>query len=280
MLFVIGYPRSGTTLARLMLDAHPSIAVAGETGLFDVAAQAGGSGTPRLTLRALLLAHDGWYNLGLTTEQLDAALTFSPFTVPQAIRRIYAAYASKHGKPSAGDKSCANWTAMDLIARVFPAARFLHIIRDPRDAIASIRQTPFAPTHNARALAADWRYAIQAARSGAAALGVPYREVFYKRLVTETETVLQNVCTWLGVVYDPVMLNYTATAKARFGEMTRARDAAGNLMSAEQLAALHANLDQPPSTASIGRYLIDLTAEDQQAAEDGAGDLLAEVEAA
>ena len=61
------------------------------------------------------------------------------------LRAFYRGYAAARGKTRYGDKTPMHATDIDVLSRVLPEARFIHIIRDGRDVAASLRGLPFAP---------------------------------------------------------------------------------------------------------------------------------------
>src|SRR5687767_6473996 len=96
--FVVGVGRSGTTLLRLMLDAHPEVAIPAETHFLR-----------KVVDRDVDLDKDGfvrtlaeaatWPNMALDTAALQRAVDeLDAFTVPDAIRAFYKLYARRFGK--------------------------------------------------------------------------------------------------------------------------------------------------------------------------------------
>lgn len=105
MPFIIGAPRSGTTLLRFMLDAHPEMAIPPETGFVPLA---GGLGRQDFFDR---LTHfppgaPNWSDFGLDASDFRAGLDqIDPFTCSQGLRTFYRLYAAKHDKPRYGEKT-------------------------------------------------------------------------------------------------------------------------------------------------------------------------------
>ena len=61
------------------------------------------------------------------------------------LRAFYRGYAAARGKTHYGDKTPTHIADIDVLSRVLPEARFIHMIRDGRDVAASLRGLPFAP---------------------------------------------------------------------------------------------------------------------------------------
>src|SRR3990167_7570563 len=134
MPVIVGAPRSGTTLLRLMLDAHPDLAIPPETG-FVVAASALDASTSDLrarfldTVTAFPPQAPNWEDFGLAREALaEAVQALEPFTVADGLRAFYRLYAQRLGKPRWGEKTPDYSLHIDAIAALLPEARFVHLI--------------------------------------------------------------------------------------------------------------------------------------------------------
>lgn len=219
MPVVVGVARSGTTLLRLMLDAHPALAVPPETGFVPLVADLAETGTAlRERVLATLLGADTWSDFGLAPEVLRAALdAVEPFDAAGGLRAFYRLHAARFGKTRRGDKTPTYCTALDRIRRVLPEARFVHLIRDGRDTALSVAGLWFAPGRDPETLAHAWRTQIEAAR--AEGLGRPdYLEVHYEALVTHPRHELERICAFVALPYNPAMERWYETAPARLAE--------------------------------------------------------------
>ena len=144
--FIVGVGRSGTTLLRLMLDAHPDLAIPGETHfLLDLLAQ-NENGPARDRIFRAMIEAPTWPNLAVSESTFKAALDeVEPFSVPDAIRTFYRLYAQRFGKDRWGDKTPPYRSCMTGIQQLLPEAYFIHIIRDGRDVALSYRGLWFGP---------------------------------------------------------------------------------------------------------------------------------------
>lgn len=274
--FVVGVPRSGTTLLRLLLDAHPELAIPSETGFGLVLAERpGGYATPGELLDRLE-ALPTWGDLATSRDELTALIAGLPrWDSADALRAYYRGYAAAHGKPRWGDKTPMHVEHMPVIAAAFPEARFVHIIRDGRGVLASLRGLPFAPGDGSvEAIAGYWRDVIACARSAAPTLP-HYHEVRYEQLVREPEPTLRGVCEFLRLDFDPVMLDAHENVRARFNEVAAIRAAGGfdNAPAADR--ALYENHLRPPLAARAGAWREELSAADVDEFERIGGDTLA-----
>ncbi len=139
MPFIVGSPRSGTTLLRFMLAAHSDLAIPPETGfpaISQVTRRRADLG-PEALLRIITdfpASAPAWSDFGIPEEALRRALLeLNPFSVAEGIRSFYQLYAARHGKRRAGDKTPSHGQAMIAIERLLPEAAFIHLIRDGRD---------------------------------------------------------------------------------------------------------------------------------------------------
>lgn len=168
-LFVCGCGRSGTTLIRNMLNAHPSLAVPGE-GQFVVSCLEAlvAEGTPGDLPRAweLISRRGDFRRWGLGSDAVAAEVAdVAPASYADLIRALFAAYARTRGKPRTADKTPANVYRIPLLAQMFPTARVARVLRDPRDVAMSMSLQHFVTGGLARA-AVIWRNAARSGRAG------------------------------------------------------------------------------------------------------------------
>jgi len=278
--FVVGVNRSGTTLLRMMLDAHPELTIPPETHFIpEVIRRANHENTRRRLIRSIT-RHPRWGDFGLDEGEFRArAKQVRPLTASGAIRCFYELYADKQGKPRWGDKTPRYMRAMPRIARALPEVRFIHLIRDGRDVALSQRERVIdGETVTMAAMAERWQRRIVAAREGAADIKPDaYLEVRYEDLVTDTEGTLRRICEFAGLCFDPAMLDYHRRAGERLAEMNRDLDNAENgiVRTATNRLAAHALTTEPPTTDRCERWRNEMTAAEVAEFESVAGDLLA-----
>jgi hypothetical protein len=229
-IFIIGNPRSGTTLLRLMLTCHPRIAVPPEAGfLIELEPRfrrfAGGAVERDKFVEALLRSPKFEY-WKLTEPVLRSTLAkAAPKNYADLVAGVYACWASVHqpGKPRWGDKNNFYLAHIDTLAALFPRAVFLHIVRDGRDVACSYRSLSnvrggYAPTLPKDVFDAAYEWSRNLARIRAAFSRVGWRWVFelrYEDLTREPEKALRGVCDFLGEEFAPAMLEYARENRER-----------------------------------------------------------------
>ena len=137
-VFVVGSPRSGTTLLQRMLDAHPQLAVANDTHFIPKAIAGIADDDVPLTRELVerVIGYHRFHRLGIDDE-LARTLAIGAETYASYVGALYGAFAIAHGKGMAGEKTPDYVRSIPLLDRLFPWARFVHIVRDGRDVALS-----------------------------------------------------------------------------------------------------------------------------------------------
>ncbi|MFC5183905.1 sulfotransferase family protein [Actinomadura harenae] len=212
-VFVFGCPRSGTTLLQLMLHSHPRIAIPAETR-FVLPAYTGrcdfGDLTDRERRRRLAEWITGrraskFADLGLDAPAVAEEITDGPPTLGSALGIVFRAYARRFDSARWGDKRPSYSKHVPALLRMFPDAQFVHLVRDGRDCVASLREMPWYKLDVHHAIAA-WREAVDIGRRTADRLGPDgYHELRYEDLVADPAGKLAGLCRFLGEEFDPAM---------------------------------------------------------------------------
>jgi hypothetical protein len=222
-LFIVGCPRSGTTLLRRMVDAHPRIAMTRETHWIPRIHEEGVGLTADGHVTSELLAHllDDWRfrRMEVDLPRLRRAVASSGgISYSRFVTIVFDLYGERRGKPLVGDKTPGYGGKMEALHALWASARFVHIIRDGRDVCLSLhdwrpeqfsRAAP-ARTHDSVSAAAIWwARRVRAAREAGRALGSSlYHEVRYESLVTEPERECRELCRFLEVAADDAMTRF------------------------------------------------------------------------
>ena len=210
-IFVVGCPRSGTTMLQLMLHAHPRIAIPPENRFllpayhrragFGDLAEAGN----RRRLGGWLTADPSFRDLGLDPAGTVEEIVAAPGTLGSALGTVFRSYAARFGKPRWGDKRPAYLRNLDIVLRLFPDAQVINIVRDGRDCVASLKEMPWL-TGSFETIVGSWARAVDEAGRWAARLdATSFHQVRYEDLCTDPEPWLRALCAFLGETYDPAM---------------------------------------------------------------------------
>jgi hypothetical protein len=273
-LFVVGCPRSGTTLVQRLLDAHPQLAVINETLWITREARRrkgftrGGLVTPELVSR--LYQYRRFQRLNLHREGVEQLLdSQAPVSYSQFVSGIFDLYGRSRGKRFVGDKSPGYVREMVSLHELWPLARFIHLIRDGRDVWLSVTGWKKADRSVGRfatwtrdpvgTTALWWERSVRLGREAGAALGpTRYQEVRYEDLVEDPARECRALCAFLGLPYDEAMLRYHE----------------GRQRSERGLSAKSAWI---PPTAGLRDWRTQMAAQDVERFEAAAGDLLDEL---
>ena len=210
-VFVIGSPRSGTTLLRLILDSHPRISCGEETHfLRDLEAVVGRNWELVATYG---LPREWWI---------------------EHIRELYEAFQAevlaRSGKVRWAEKDPTYTLHLPFIEELFPDALYLHLLRDGYDVVASFRDR-WGYKSAARAARTEWaRYVTAARRLGTRLPQDRFLEVRYEELVADPDGQGQRIFGFLGEAWDPAVLEFDPTehsATDRYQWFTAQRREAG-----------------------------------------------------
>ncbi len=276
---MVGVPRSGTTLLRLMLDAHPEMAVPPETHFVPgLLRECKDTEVDRDRAVELLTETRRWSTFGLEPDDVRARLPGGRrLKGREVVRAFYEAYAARAGKPRWGDKTPRYLSEMRRIERALPEAHFVHIIRDARDVALSMTAAELTLPDSAAAAARRWTNKMRRAmREGERA--AHYLEVRYEQLVLDTEPTLRRVCEFIDLPWNPVMLDYHRNAADRMQVLAHERPRPGkDPIPAWYGPHMHALTSRPPVADRVERWRTEMSPEDRAACEAIAGELLAEL---
>lgn len=277
--FIVGVPRSGTTLLREMLNAHPELAIPPETLFVPRALRVWreADDDPVAPLLEFVTSHYRWPDLGLDAGQYAARLDVRPpETAGDAIRVLYEMYAEKSGKPRWGEKSPFYSSKMEALQAAFPEARFVHLIRDGRAVAHSIKDLRFGPD-TIDGAAAMWVERIDRARQEAPQLA-HYMELRYESLIRDPEAELRRICEFIELPYDPRMLDYPrAVAERSRQEPVEAVERSQGVVSGKARQKVVENVGDTPDPTRLDRWSREMPEADQLRFEAIAGERLREL---
>jgi hypothetical protein len=219
--FIVGSGRCGTTLLRRVLQASPEVHIPPENWTLRGVIHRfrkyrwGVRWEDFMHLMTSRLAHQGeereprWFDFQQTDALLEklAQVSAEKRSLAHAIDLTY----RYHGRVLEdeferwGDKTPVNATWVRPILRVFPNARFVHLIRDPFDVVASFLRLGRYPEPSQPAL--HWKSRTSTVR--AFMHDYPHRclEVHYERFVQKPEATVRAVCDFLGISFSQQLLS-------------------------------------------------------------------------
>ena len=211
--FIVGSARSGTTLLRLMLNAHPAVAVPPESR-FITELRSGTAEVEVTDFLNRLASHRQFAAWDLPIEAVENEIgQIGRIPYADAIAAAYVAYARVHGKSRWGDKTPRYVEHIPEIAALFPDARIIHLVRDGRNVALSYADVPFGPKTIGSA-ARLWRRRVLTGREHGGVLGENrYVELRYEDLVEDPEGRTKALCEFLHLDFDAGMLDYTERAR-------------------------------------------------------------------
>ena len=218
-VFVVGCPRSGTTLLQRILDHHPLLAVGYDTHFITRPVRRIPVGVdPPLTPEMIQRVQEArrFPRLGLPDEAIHRASQDAD-TYSQYVSALYREFARLHGKPLAGEKSPGYCRHLARLHGLFPWARSVHLIRDGRDVALSVQEwgkgepgrLALWQREPVGTCALWWNWKIGRAIEDGLRLGPDrYLAVTYEGLVTRPEDTVRSIARFLDLPYAPEMLLY------------------------------------------------------------------------
>ncbi len=243
-VFIGGAGRSGTTLLRAMLDAHPRMACGPELKLVP----------------AICSLRDQWWGAmghdllaaGLDESKLDAAVRSFVATLlegmvpdPSAVR--------------IAEKTPHNLLHMAMLGRLFPRARFVHVVRDGRAVAASLVRQAWVDPASGEPIwyckdpasgARYWSQVVTTVREQASQVPGRYLELRYEDLVQQPRQTLQRLLAFLGEAWDERVLAHHDDVRVSPLESSSA--AVARAVHTDALERWRSEL-QPEDLVAIGR---------------------------
>jgi len=214
-VFVVGCPRSGTTLVQTMLDSHSRLSVVYEAN-FLVDVPLGLRSSVASASEALTLAEEHPNSRMHNFDALTARTVCRKFGITDAagaMRVLAASQAVAQGKGRWGNKTPKALLHLAELAIVYPDAQFIHVIRDGRDSAYSQARVSGRSVIQGALL---WRTGIRTGRRVGPRLGPRrYLEVRLEELLSSPEEQLRRMCAFLGEDFDQSMFHSHTTARER-----------------------------------------------------------------
>jgi hypothetical protein len=261
-IFIVGVPRSGTTLMRMVLGMHSRIAIADENHFLghpwpwldgswsparigsletddDVRRLVDRFTSDRFQRGTWFRGQSGfwrWTARRVPREELERRLLAGERSARGVFRVLLEAYADSKGRAVIGEKTPAHFRHVDQLLDWFPDARVIHMIRDPRAVhVSELKRRSADPDTLPYRILARVPPAmralvlLQVVRTWAEALNHHsryqrshpgrYRLVRFEDLVREPAAEIERLCAFLGVAFEPAMLEQRVVSKGdRIGD--------------------------------------------------------------
>ncbi|XP_074642576.1 protein-tyrosine sulfotransferase 1-like [Tubulanus polymorphus] len=200
IIWIGGVPRSGTTLSRAILDAHPDIRCGEETRVI-----------PRM-----LFMHSKMQMSQIEKARLDEAKVTED-VLEYALGSYILSIIVKHGEPAARlcNKDPFTLKSMDLIMKIFPQSKFILMIRDGRAVAHSIvtRKITISgfDTKTYSGALRDWNRAIQVMYRKCLKMSHVCMPLWYEQLVIDPEPQMRKVLKFLDIPWNDIVLHHEQT---------------------------------------------------------------------
>jgi hypothetical protein len=269
IFFVVGRPRSGTTLLRTLFDAHPNTVVPPECqliiNLFPKYGKITNWNKSQLTEFHDDLQQQWRFDLWpMNRNRLFSSLMEceGENTFGTICKVVYYEYQSifKHGMLVAlGDKNPGYTIYTKRLIKIFPEAKFIHIVRDYRDNFVSIRNVDFELPFISVTVS-KWRYFVKKFRAAADKYPGTHLEIKYEDLVSKPEEMFRNLCEFVGIPFSDKPFDFYKKSE----EVLK-------IYPTDLILKYHASLLKPISTARTGLWKKELTNSEIRVADACAG---------
>ena len=249
-IFIVGMSRSGTTLLSRMLDAHSDIAIFPETWWYVVLDSLGCLERFTDPWQSSLFFNAVWENLKGYRDPAAQIVASEACSQPKylgptvrLLEKIGQAYASQRQARMWGEKTPGHALWLPQIRDLFPRARVLFMVRDPRDVLVSYDERWNSGRRDSDYLvstAALLKYYLVNLLHRPGFPADQIRWVKYESLTAQPAAELEEICRFLGVAFEPAMLDFYRKHANVQQDMAEGEH--------------HALLSKPATIERIGRY--------------------------
>jgi Sulfotransferase family len=222
--FIVGCPRSGTTLLQRLVNAHATIAIMPEAPWiprkFRKESGLTSEGMVTADLIPQLLEHPKFSRLGFDQDQLLTLVNNGrPVSYSSFVSRVFDLFGKRKGKELVGNKTPGFVRKIESLHRLWAEARFVHLIRDGRDVYLSMINRPLHHVNRGpfntwaqdpvTTAALWWELSVKRGRQAGSSLrpGL-YCEIRYESLVAHPAEECAALCAFLGLPYQEGMLRF------------------------------------------------------------------------
>lgn len=267
--FIVGRPRSGTTLLRTLFDANPHVVIPPESQFIVNLYPRYGNVTRWSVDLMESFVQDVQQQWLFSTWNISSNLLLEALlplvgdhTYGDICKMVYLQYQSIYPKEKIlffGDKNPGYTIYTDRLAHIFPNAKFIHITRDYRDHFVSVRNVDFE-LPMVSLVVTKWRFFFQHFRDMMEKNPDTHLEIRYEDLVTHPEKEMKKLCQFTGVPFDPKIFDFYKQA-----------DPEHEMAKTEVFKKFHSSLFKKIKPDKIGVYKKELTKKQIQMADAAAG---------
>lgn len=264
--FIIGRPRSGTTLLRTLFDAHPNVIIPMESQIIKLVFEKYGKKKSWDESQLLELLQDikkEWkfdtWNVDEEKLEKDILDCVGEIPLKHILRVIYRNYISHFEKKEIilfGDKNPEYSLYIDKLFKNFPKAKYIHITRDYRDQILSYLKFDFSypiiPL-----IAYRWKKSVQKVLKTRKKRTNSFYTIRYEDLVDAPERYMKEMCGFLGIDFDPSVFDFYKSAD----EFSKTR------IQKELKQKYHKDLFRPIDKSSVGLWKTKMNKDDVKIAD-------------
>lgn len=212
--FIVGCGRSGTTLLKSILSAHPKVFVAPETFYFKSVKKKikeyGGSPWKAADLWWL---HDAGINSKTLQQFAEIRMAQGHSHDAIVFGSIMDFHAAQHPDCLIGEKTPSHVKYVDEIRAIYPAAKFIHLYRDPRAVFSSYKKIEVGSRFLADVMA-EWKTAANVMYENSDHEN--YFSLQYEQLVESPVDTLKQICDFLALEWTDAVLQFHSRADPGF----------------------------------------------------------------
>lgn len=203
--FIVGCPRSGTTLLSVLLDRHSRICIPPETAFFDEVAPS--LPVSSASLEKLLAKWPRLVDLDIKPDEVCVELGDLTPTTETVLSSILNIYARKSGKVHYGEKTPQHLAHAACILEAFPDAQMYCLLRDGRDVVLSLLAMPWWRPRTLADAVQLWKNSVQNMEETQAKYPVRFRTIRYEDLVNRPLSTLDTLMAEIGERFEPTQLD-------------------------------------------------------------------------
>lgn len=250
--FIIGRPRTGTTLIRSLFDAHPNVQIPWECQfILNLCPRYSNitNWTGPIIHRFYLDLLEQWqfsaWKINHDKLQADLKACEGVTTYAMICRVVYLNYISFYPKQSIqliGDKNHGYTIYVDRLKKLFPDSKFIYILRDYRDNFHSVKNVDFE-VPIVSLVVYKWKYFYRKAIQASKRYPESFYFIRYEDLVTDPHLHFSKICEFLNIPFAPEVF-----------EFYKAKDKAKEMYPDDVLQKHHKSLFNPINTSRLGLW--------------------------